>query len=44
MNIMGLDVVKLRLPLCVMSAAHKEVLAKALMNAGLEVKNPTAGA
>ena len=34
----------LRMPLCDMSAAHKEVLAKALMNAGLEVKNPTAGA
>ena len=41
---MGLDVGKLRMPLCDMSAAHKEVLAKALMNAGLEVKNPTAGA
>ena len=44
MNMMGLDVGKLRMPLCDMSAAHKEVLAKALMNAGLEVKNPTAGA
>ena len=33
MNMMGLDVGKLRMPLCDMSAAHKEVLAKALMNA-----------
>ena len=44
LNMMGLDAGMLRMPLCDMSAAHKEVLAKALMNAGLEVKNPTAGA
>lgn len=44
LNMMGLNAGKLRMPLCDMSDAHKEVLAKALMNAGLEVKDPTAGA
>ncbi|MDY4953717.1 MAG: 4-hydroxy-tetrahydrodipicolinate synthase [Candidatus Onthomonas sp.] len=44
LNMMGLEVGNLRMPLCDMSAAHKEVLSKALMNAGLEVKNPNASA
>ena len=44
LNMLGLEVGNLRMPLCDMSAAHKEVLCKALMNAGLEVKNPNASA
>jgi 4-hydroxy-tetrahydrodipicolinate synthase len=44
LNMMGLDIGGLRMPLCDMSDAHKEVLCKALLNAGLEVKNPAAKA
>lgn len=44
LNMLGLEVGPLRMPLCDMSDAHKEVLSKALMSVGLEVKNPTAGA
>ena len=44
LNMMGKDIGGVRMPLCDMSDAHKEVLARALLNAGIEVKNPKAGA
>ena len=44
LNMMGKDIGILRMPLCDMSDAHKELLSRALLNAGLEVKNPKAGA
>lgn len=44
LNMIGLNVGNLRMPLCDMSEAHKEVLCKALLSAGLDVKNPAAKA
>lgn len=44
LNMLGLNIGGLRMPLCDMSDAHKEVLCKALLHVGMDVKNPAAGA